>query len=141
MFLLGALAQRRHEWIVPRLLDRSLVILVGYFLVVIADHFWWGSPLGNNLPFYLVPLLGITVLTIAYSIPALSRSVLGSDDWSYGLYIYHMPLVNLALWLGYEGSIGAVFGVLGASAVIAGASWRFVERPLLRRKKLTVRGV
>ena len=26
MFLLGVLAQRRHEWIVPRLLDRSLVI-------------------------------------------------------------------------------------------------------------------
>ncbi len=39
MFLLGTLAQRRHEWLVPRLLDRALVIFVGYFLVVIADHF------------------------------------------------------------------------------------------------------
>jgi peptidoglycan/LPS O-acetylase OafA/YrhL len=140
MFLLGVLAQRRHEWIVPRLLDRASVIFVGYFLVVIADHFWWGSPLGNNLPFYLVPLLGVTVLTIAYSAPTLSRSVLGSEDWSYGLYIYHMPLVNLALWLGYEGSVGAVFVVLGASVLIAGASWRFIERPMLRRKKSTVRG-
>ena len=29
-----------------------------------------------------------------------------------------MPLVNLALWLGYEGSVGAVFVVLGASVLI-----------------------
>lgn len=139
MFLLGVVVQRRYEWIVPRIRARARAILVGYFVVVAVIHFGWGVPLGNELPVYMVPLLGATVLAIAYSMPTVSRSVLGSDDWSYGLYIYHMPLVNLALWLGYEGSIGAVWSVLAISALVAGASWRLVERPLLRRKRSTLR--
>jgi peptidoglycan/LPS O-acetylase OafA/YrhL len=139
MFLLGVVAQRRHEWIVPRVRDRLPLILIGYLLVISVVHFGWGVPLGNELPVYILPLLGATVLATAYSMPTVSRSVLGNDDWSYGLYIYHMPLVNLALWLGYEGSTVAVWIVLGISALVAGASWRLVERPLLRRKRSTLR--
>jgi peptidoglycan/LPS O-acetylase OafA/YrhL len=59
---------------------------------------------------------------------------------SYGLYLYHLPLmliaVDIASRLGYSGDIFAVrlLAVL-ASIPIAGLSWRYIERPLLNLKR------
>ena len=59
---------------------------------------------------------------------------------SYGLYLYHLPImliaVDVATGLGFSGDIYAVrlLAVL-ASIPVAGLSWRYYERPLLELKR------
>ena len=58
---------------------------------------------------------------------------------SYGLYLYHFPLVMLALDVGHQcGYTGRpiyvrIVGVL-LTVPVAALSWRFIERPLLELK-------
>jgi len=54
-------------------------------------------------------------------------------DLSYGLYLFHMPLVNVLLVLGLSGS-ASLIPYLGGAFVLAVVSWKFVEEPALARK-------
>jgi peptidoglycan/LPS O-acetylase OafA/YrhL len=80
-------------------------------------------------------LLACTVLSAAYTLPWLARRVLRGQDISYGMYIYHMLVVNLLVVRGWQGHGWAVAVVLASSAVLASLSWRLVERPALRLKR------
>jgi peptidoglycan/LPS O-acetylase OafA/YrhL len=135
MFLLGVLAQRFHTILVPLLVDRVFAVVVVYLSSLLVEHFVWGLPVGNEISSYLVPCMGCAVLAIAYSRPTLSHSILGRNDVSYGVYIHHMPLVNLALWLGFAGSWVAILAVLLLTVGLALVSWRVVEQPWLSRKR------
>ncbi|MFI5456616.1 MAG: acyltransferase family protein [Isosphaerales bacterium] len=57
---------------------------------------------------------------------------------SYGLYLYHYPILLIALdlarGLGYSGNLlGLRLLAVLVSVPVAGVSWRFIERPLLER--------
>ena len=55
--------------------------------------------------------------------------------WSYGIYLWHLPLIRLAQPVFGETTLVAVAGGLAAIPVAA-ASYRFVEQPLQRRRTL-----
>jgi len=141
MFLLGVIAQRHAVRIVPLLCKCRIIVLVGACGALLLCKYVAGLPVGNYLPAPLVPLLGCCVLVCGYSIPTMSHRLLGTNDCSYGIYIYHMPLVNLALWCGGAGALGAVSLVLLGTATVALFSWRVVERPFLSRKRAALRTV
>jgi len=55
--------------------------------------------------------------------------------WSYGIYLWHLPLMRLAQPV-FDGSV-AVTAVAALAAIpIAAASYRYVEQPLLHRRTL-----
>jgi peptidoglycan/LPS O-acetylase OafA/YrhL len=108
---------------------------------MLIDYSVWGIPLGNEIPAYLVPIMGITVLALAYRRPLLGERVLGGSDLSYGFYVYHMPLINLVMYLGAPQSLLSCFASLVGALALAALSWRFVERPFLRRKRGSLRAV
>jgi peptidoglycan/LPS O-acetylase OafA/YrhL len=55
--------------------------------------------------------------------------------WSYGIYLWHLPLMRLAQPV-FDGSV-AVTALAGLAAIpVAAASYRFVEQPLLHRRTL-----
>ncbi len=141
MFLCGAFAQRMSAWLVPICVDNARVIFALYVAAMLLDFHFWGLPLGNDIPPYLVPLMGVTVLSAAYARPKLGHRLLGGNDLSYGLYIYHMPIVNLLINIGCIGSLAWVSLSLVASTVCAAGSWLLVERPFLRRKRAALRTV
>ncbi len=60
------------------------------------------------------------------------RPVLWIGSRSYAIYLWHVPLITLALAHGY-GRRGAVIAV-ALSVCVAGLSWRLVEQPFLRLK-------
>ncbi|RED18266.1 acyltransferase family protein [Pontivivens insulae] len=93
----------------------------------------WGQ-LGNmmSLPYVFV-LCGL-VLSAAFTRRGLADRLLHKNDVSYGIYIYHMPFVNLALYWGLAGSAGGVGLVLAGTFGFAALSWFVVERPALRMK-------
>jgi peptidoglycan/LPS O-acetylase OafA/YrhL len=55
--------------------------------------------------------------------------------WSYGIYLWHLPLMRLAMPV-FDGSV-AVTVLAGLAAIpVAAASYRYVEQPLVRRHSL-----
>jgi peptidoglycan/LPS O-acetylase OafA/YrhL len=53
---------------------------------------------------------------------------------SYGLYLFHRPIMRLGTSLGVEGQIVPVLVMVLLSFAAAVLSWRFVEQPFLRLK-------
>lgn len=76
------------------------------------------------------------VLSFAFTSPSLSYSILKDNDISYGLYIYHMVIVNciLSISLPFNPQIKLTIMLL-ATIAIAFLSWRYIEMPALRQKK------
>gem|GEM_PF-2413377 len=136
MFLLGVIAQRHAVRMVPLLCRYRIIVLVGACGALLLCKYFTGLPVGNCLPALLVPLLGCCVLVCGYSIPTMRHRLLGTNDCSYGIYIYYMPLVNLALWCGGAGALGAVSLVLLGTATVALFSWRVIERPFFEPKAI-----
>lgn len=55
---------------------------------------------------------------------------------SYALYLWHWPLLALARYrLGDDPGVPVIAAVIALSVVLAAASWRWLERPLLRRER------
>lgn len=141
IFLCGAFTQRISAWIVPLCIEHAKTIFVMYVAAIFLDFHFWGLPLGNQIPPYLVPLMGLAVLSAAYANPSLGNRLLGGRDFSYGLYIYHMPIANVLIQLGRTGSAAWIVVALMLSSLCAWVSWTFVERPTLKRKKSAVRAI
>lgn len=87
-------------------------------------------------PFHLISniLLTFVTLSAAYSNTTLSYTTIRDIDISYGLYIYHMPLVNTLLSLGYIGNVSDLFVLLLIVIPIAYLSWEYLESRMLKLK-------
>jgi peptidoglycan/LPS O-acetylase OafA/YrhL len=71
------------------------------------------------------------VLWIAFALPKVSLTF----DLSYGLYVWHMPVINLFIVLGIQ----SISAAIGLSFVLAILSWFLVEKPMLKLKKYSLR--
>ena len=137
--MLGVVATRRADWVVPLLRERCMLTVATYAVCMLIDYSLWGIPLGNEIPAYLVPIMGVTVLTLAYRQPSLGSRLLRGNDVSYGLYVDDMPLINLLMYPGAPRSLPSCLAALVGALVLAAVSWRFVERPFLQRKRGSLR--
>ncbi len=116
--------QRHATWplVASLAVANLLVILLGLWL-----------PLGPPLLAALVVLLG-AVLTSGWPARVGTR-----NDFSYGVYLYHFPVIQLLVALGLGGlSAASALLLLSplallATAPLAVASWYFVEAPAQRR--------
>jgi len=84
----------------------------------------------------LVRLLGLVflflfVLSVALETKPVAPKLLRGWDLSYGIYIFHMLAMNVAVVLGFMGSWWDLLAVLSVSAAVAALSWRFVEWPVI----------
>jgi peptidoglycan/LPS O-acetylase OafA/YrhL len=129
MFLTGVLLQRLHaqrsRWIVGKGLAWMAAYLVVHFTVP------WGAVgyVAGSL------MMAVATISLAYTAPGLSQRLLRGNDLSYGVYIYHGLILNILIELGYVGRISYVPLVIALAFVAGWLSWRFVERPFLRRKR------
>ena len=56
-------------------------------------------------------------------------------DYSYGIYIYHMIVINVLVHLGLTGSYKYLLIAFTATLILAFVSWNLVEKPCLRLKR------
>jgi peptidoglycan/LPS O-acetylase OafA/YrhL len=135
-FLFGVLA---YLWVdrLTRLVQGRALAFVGLYLAASGAI----AALGHDAAAVhasvwsaaVYPLLALAVFSAAHSAPGLSRSLLQGHDLSYGLYIYHMPVIYALLHHGLAGGAGLAVALVLVAA-IAAMSWLLVERPMLRRK-------
>ena len=103
MFMLGAYISTNKNLQVKIISVNPLIYLVLYLATYFfASEYNLGT--GNNINFISYVLLCLLIFKLAYTNPSLSNQVLSGNDVSYGIYIYHMPIVNLWLFLKIQGT-------------------------------------
>ncbi len=92
-----------------------------------------GMTIGSNLPnpAAFIALSGL-ILAVGYTSTNLSNQILRGNDISYGVYLYHMPIVNAILFLELNESATAVWAVFALAALLGTISWFTIERPAIR---------
>jgi len=138
MFIFGAYISKNKAIQEKILSIHPVIFLVTYILTnYIAVTFNLGTSNTVNPISFLI--LGCLVFKIAYTKPRLSKHILGNNDISYGVYIYHMPIVNFLLFKKFNGTPSGFFIAILLTYIFAYISWTLIERPALNLKKIALR--
>lgn len=141
MFLFGVLLHRNFERLRRLFEGRVLFWTAGYIGLMLAADAAFGRPAreAGYAPALVADLaLAGWTLSFAFSRRTLSERLLRGNDISYGVYIYHMLIVNVFVHHGLTGQLRYLFGAAALAIVVAALSWRFVEAPALKRKAVRV---
>lgn len=139
IFLLGVLIQRNFErW------QHLFTGRAGWWCAAFVIATWGMNALGvtcagNRLNPASILLLAAVTISTAYTFPGLSARVLRHNDISYGVYIYHMPVINFIIYRGLDGGLLSLLATLAATLILAITSWRLAERPALKLKRRPLR--
>lgn len=141
MFILGAWLSTRPD-IIEFIRQRSLfTVLFAYFLVETIAYYLHFPIVGNEINTISFLFLSALIFKLAYYKPNFSSAILGKNDISYGIYIYHMPIVNYMIFKSWTGSVAYAMACIVAVYAIALLSWHIVERPALKLKRKSLRAV
>lgn len=129
MFGFGILAVKNFDKLITKTEYYPILILFIILMILFGDGVFFGST-GNRLGlFYFIAYAGL-VFYIAFAVPFVPLSF----DFSYGMYIWHAPVINLVLVL----SIPSVYLVFIFTIILAALSWFFVEQPSLKLKHRSI---
>ena len=135
MFILGILCQRNFDILYCLLKNKGVPLILLYILVALVAVKHLGFSMGNHINFLLFLLLTCGIFAIAYTLPSLSRTLLKGNDISYGIYIFHMPVVNFYIFYKADHWVSSLPLILATTFALASLSWFKVEKPFLRRKR------
>src|SRR5712664_2326769 len=141
MFLVGVSIQRNWSTVRGWLIGRAHWWGLGYLLLCVAAGWLRVGTGGNNMsPVFLLPLAGL-IVSLAMSAPQLSDRILRHHDVSYGLYLYHMLVINLLVGLASPSGWASIAAAIIVSLGLAALSWTLIEKPYLRGKRGALRSV
>lgn len=130
MFGFGIIAVKYFNQISKLLKFAPLCLLPLVLMINHGDGILFQSS-GNRLGVLYFLCYAALILWLAFWLPVLPLSY----DISYGAYIWHMPIINLLIILGFPNMEIAVFLTLFMAAL----SWIFVEKPMLKLKRQSLR--
>ena len=135
MFLVGVLFQRNAAILSRWLAGRFVYVFLAYcaFALLTSHELHW--ELGDSPEPVLFLGLALVTFAAAFSAPRLSDLLLRRNDVSYGLYIYHRPVINVLVLTGVLGAHRGVATALLLSVALAYSSWRLIEKPALIFKR------
>lgn len=114
LFLIGAALSENFDWIIG-VLKRCWFVFLGLIVVV----GWLGIDFGYSYGTVNALLLGLTMVGFAYRFPKLTIR----HDISYGIYIYHMVVINAMIAMGFVGNGAYVAIALVLSVVCSALSY------------------
>lgn len=80
------------------------------------------------------------IFSFIFSYRSLSNKIVGNNDFTYGVYIYHMLIVNVMVEKGISGGVQNLMIVLVLSLACGVLSYFLVEKPFLKMKKRSLFG-
>ena len=135
MFLVGIFFQKNFTSLHKVLSGKGLYILPLYIAVSYLSSTYFGWHLGNQINPILYTMLVVLIFSLAYSFPTVSHNILKRNDISYGVYIYHIPVINILIYYGYVASLLYVAVALISTVLLAGLSWFVFEKNAMKLKK------
>lgn len=140
MFLVGVFFQRNFNFFYRHLQGRFIYCFIFYVVVALIFRNL-GADFGNSVNPIMFLFLAALIFSAAYSRVNLAKKMLHGADISYGLYIYHMPIVNYLLFTQYFSGYWAALVAALATIITALFSWFIVERNALRLKPKSIKRV
>lgn len=128
-FLLGLLVYKNKDKLMKYIENKVLLYLILYEIIVYLTI--------DNFSYLVLKQFVFTVLVFSaiFSYKSLSYKLMKHNDFTYGIYIYHMLIVNIFVELGMKGRIENLFFSLLLSIICGVMSYYFVEQPFLKLKK------
>lgn len=137
MFCGGILANYKLGYLTSLLAGKFPVILL-FFAIISVIPFLMPANIffgfGNHIGIVNYISLCALIISGAFSNRSLSTTLLKKNDFSYGIYIYHQPLLNIFIVLGLTSSTSFLLCLL-LVGLCAFLSWKLIERPVLNLKK------
>jgi peptidoglycan/LPS O-acetylase OafA/YrhL len=134
MFCCGVVAQRQLPTIYPWIAGRAPIFIAIYVLTALLSHYLPLYPLlngdSNSMGVINYLTMCALILAVAYSWRNLAERLLQRNDISYGVYIFHIPVINMFVHNGIIGWTG-FFSALTVATGLATLSWFCVEKPAL----------
>jgi peptidoglycan/LPS O-acetylase OafA/YrhL len=114
-----------------------LLIYAGYTLLFsVLLKKYSPSYYPNIFGLFSTLLLSITIISIAFSFKTIAKKYLHGIDMSYGIYLYHGPIINIFVDLNKNGYVKYYMViVLIMTTIFAYLSWIFVEKKCLLIKE------
>jgi len=135
MFLIGVLFQRNFEFFYKILSGKFIYIVVFYLVSSYLLVGLYGWSMGNAINPVLYLLLSMVIFSFAYTFTGVGDFILRRNDISYGVYIWHMPIVNLFIFYGLTGQQVSFFISILLTILLSLLSWFIVEKPAMLLKK------
>lgn len=132
MFLLGTLVYKNRVYI----MNYFTYLYIGFPALILIIYFHPDSSIffsssGNKLGLLYYFAFCALILIFAFRTPFINLK----HDLSYGIYVWHMVVINLLITMGIRNfSVMVLLTIL--SSII---SWLLVERPMLKKKKYSLR--
>lgn len=133
-FLFGMAMYKYKEKLLKYIEDKVLLFLGLYILM---------SMIHTDLFLYDVVkqvVFSIFIFSFIFSYRSLSNKIVGNNDFTYGVYIYHMLIVNVMVEKGISGGVQNLMIVLVLSLACGILSYFLVEKPFLKMKKRSLFG-
>lgn len=143
MFMVGQLVYLNWYRIRPIIANKSILLFSVFLaftaLSMLAENYFGIIVSGNAVlpPSFL--LIAALALSLSIYKPEISSKYLKGNDISYGIYIYHMPIINLFLFYSLVPTWSAFSLLLTTIIITSILSWRLIERPALRLKSYSIR--
>lgn len=138
MFLFGMFVQRNFDFFANLISRVNLFLLAFAYITFAYSLSKLGLEFGNGIPPYVYFPLAILVFRFAYYKPEFTHQTLKGNDISYGIYIWHMPLVNQLLFISEKISVLDVVAVIVLSICLALISWVLLEKNMLKLKHFSL---
>lgn len=120
----------KNQWIIKYIDNKVLILCVIYFIMNIIDY--------NYFIFFILKniFLILFIFSFAYSYKTLSKKLTNNIDFTYGVYLYHMLIVNLMIELSIKtDELVMLFLVIIFSFILGFLSFKYIETPFLSLKK------
>jgi peptidoglycan/LPS O-acetylase OafA/YrhL len=139
MFLWGCYLESNKKLQKKLIKCNIFIILIIFFIL---NYFSTQLNVFRGLTNALNPLefffLSIIIFKIAYMKIKISQNFLNKNDISYGIYLYHMPVVNFLIYNNISGSYFSFMICLILTMLLAIISWKLIEEPFLSLKKISL---
>jgi peptidoglycan/LPS O-acetylase OafA/YrhL len=111
------------------------IVGIALMYVAAAAGGYWTHPLGLIVSHLAISIAAGLTVAAAMELPAARRSVPGlraTGDLSYGIYLWHLPVILLTAALALTPGWNALL-VVATTVMLAAAGWWLVERPVIAR--------
>lgn len=140
MFLFGVIVQKNFTFFATLLSKVHLSVLLLPYIVITYYYLNEGVRFGNGISPLIYFPLALCAFRFAYSFAKPTKRLLKGNDFSYGIYIWHMPIVNQMIYL-TSGKVETyqVLLTFACSIILAVLSWFILEKKVLKMKYTSIK--